>query len=345
MREALLPFIGYILLQFFVATVGLIVVREKELGFSGLLKCWIFGQMLLFAVFQIFAVPMILLRWKFDFLFWSYCGVCLALLCFGCWRFNKGVRIKLRKPVFSPLAFILLFTAVLLILYQSCIYFFGIHLDEDDARWLAQANDAIEYGNMITRNFHTGEFAGVFFLPKDVTSPWPMMVATLARVLHTNVSTIAHSFYPTIEIWVVYGAYWLIGRELYTKIEARLSFLLLSAVCLLFFGGSVYTQGAFSLVRIWQGKATVAAVIIPSLLYIFIRINKTNNGYEWLKAAIIGCAACLFSGMGISISLIMLGAYGLYNILAYKNLKRLLVWIAVMLPSLIFTLLYYFIKG
>ena len=75
MGQAVSPFLEYVVLQLVVMVVGLNVVHEKELSTSGVLKSWIFGQMMLFAVLQIIAVPMILLRWKFNALFWCYLGV------------------------------------------------------------------------------------------------------------------------------------------------------------------------------------------------------------------------------------------------------------------------------
>ena len=112
-----------------------------------------------------------------------------------------------------------------------------------------------------------------------------------------------------------------------------------------FYGGSVYTQGTFSLIRIWQGKASVAAVIIPLLFYFFISINKRNKTQDWMLMALAGLAGCLMSGMGISITLILIGACGVYHILAYQNWKRIPFFIVSVFPSLAFALTYYCLKG
>ena len=85
MREAIFPFLGYLVLQLIVIVAGLNIIGEKEIRWTGLLKSWITGQMLLFAVLQVFAVTMILLRWEFDALFWSYLGAVVVL-------FGLGIR-------------------------------------------------------------------------------------------------------------------------------------------------------------------------------------------------------------------------------------------------------------
>lgn len=346
MGQVLLPFLGYLLLQVFVLIVGLNIVREEEIGASGVLKSWTFGQMLLFAVLQVLAVPMILARLSFDVLFWSYCGVAVVLFGFGIWRLIRGktkIRISFRK--LSPLALFLLMVVILIILWQAGNYLFGIHLDEDDARWLAEANDALVTGDMMTRNYNTGEYIGSFCNVNDVSSPWPMMFSICSRLLNVSTSVFSHTVYSPIQVILMYGVYWLIAGELFEKQEAKLTFLLSVAIINLFYAGTGYTQSAFALVRIWQGKATVAAVIIPLLMYLFVCINKRNKTEDWIMVMIAAYAVCLMSGMGISLSAIMIGVYGIYNIFAYQNWKRIIHWVAAMLPSVVFALIHIWIEG
>ena len=342
MGQTVRPFLEYLVLQFAVAIVGLNIVREKDLGMSACLKAWIFGQMLLFAVLQVLAVPMILLRWKFNILFYSFIGIGILLFGLGCMRLKQTrIRIEIKKETWNWLSLVLLIAALLLILLQSGIYFVGMHLDEDDARWLAEANDALEYGNMMTRNLDTGEYLGYIQVPKDAASPWPMMIAVFSRILGTGSAIFSHSVYAPIELLLMYAVYWLMAEELFEKRESRLTFLFFVALLNLFMGRTVYTQSTFSLVRIWQGKATVAGVIIPLLLYLFLRINKENKTTtDWLLLPIACCAACLMSGMGISIAAIMIGAYSSYHIIAYKNWKRIPLAFFSILPSIIFLVVY-----
>ena len=346
MSEAVVPCLAYLVLQIVVMIVGLNIVRDKELNITVFIKTWIMGQMLLFTILQVVAVPMIMLKWQFSVLFWTYIGIVTVLFGFGLKRLGKSkISLAIDLKSFSWLSIVLIVLASLVILSQSCIYFFGVHLDEDDARWLAEANDALEYGHMMTVNFHTGEWMGQLVEIRDVTSPWPMLFAILSRFLNTRVSIVAHTVYPAVEVFLLYGIYYLIGTELLKKREARFAFLLLAALITFFYGGSVYTQGAFSLIRIWQGKASVAAVIVPCLLYLFICINKRDQTADWIYVVMTGTAACLMSAMGISIGLIMIAVYGFYHIVAYLKWKRMPLFILTIMPSIVFTLTYYYLKG
>ncbi len=346
MGQIIIPFLEYIILQIAVAVVGLNIIREKEIRPIVVLKSWIFGQMLLFATLQILALPMILLRCHFNVLFWSYTGICVVLFGFGCFSIRwRNCCFRIEKSKWNWLSVTICLIAVVLILWQGGNYLFGMHLDQDDARWLAEANDALEYGNMMTRNYDTGEYLGRFMMPEDASSPWPIMWAIVSRILNIRTSVFAHTIYATVEIFMFYGIYWLMGSEILKKKEAITSFILFVAVFNCFFGGTVYTQSAFSLVRIWQGKASVAAIIIPSILYSFICIHKRNEMITWIRIMITGAAACLMSGMGIFISAFMIGIYGLYYIVAYKNWRRMPIFLATLIPSISSFVVNFLIKG
>lgn len=351
MKEAIIPFLLYLIIQIFIFFVGMNVInKEDEFQYSSFFDVYVLGQITVFAIIEVLAVPMILLRLPFDVLYWSFIILVTVIIVIGIKKFigkNKSKIPSIKKYVksMSPFAIIMFTLMILIILAQFFVYFFGQHLDEDDARWLAEANDAIEYGDMMTRHFSTGDYQGMFTYAKDVTSPWAMMWAILARTLHTRTSIAVHTVYASFELLVMYMIYYLIARELFNKKESRFVFVFFAAVINMFYAGTRYTQSVFSMVRIWQGKATVAAIIIPLILYIFICINKRNDLSDWLKLPIICCGSCLMSGMGVSLSAIMIMIYGLYNVIAYKNIKRLPLLILTVAPSVVFSLIYFYFKG
>lgn len=351
MNEAIIPFLFYLIIQIMIFFIGMNVEKKDyEFQCSSYIYTYIIGQMIAFALIEILAVPMILLRINFDVLYWSFITVATILVVMGMKKFFGRKKSKMPSitkyiKTLSPFAKIILVLTVIIILTQFSIYFWGQHLDEDDARWLAEANDAIEYGDMMTRTYYTGEYQGGFVIAKDITSPWAMMWAILARTLHTRPSIVVHTVYASFEILVMYMIYYLVARELFDKKDSRFTFVFLVTIINMFYAGTVYTQSVFSMVRIWQGKATVAAIIIPLILYHFICINKKNELNNWLKLPIICCGSCLLSGMGISLSAIMIMIYGIYNIIAYKNIKRFPLLIVAVAPSIIFSLIYFYLKG
>ena len=67
MKQAIVPFMIYSILQIFVFFIGVnFVKKEDKLNISMILRSYIFGQMSLFAIVEILAVPMILMRLSFN---------------------------------------------------------------------------------------------------------------------------------------------------------------------------------------------------------------------------------------------------------------------------------------
>ena len=325
--------------------------RSKSISFT-----YLVGQLLLWAVFEIIAVPCINLRTTFTTLFLIYTGVVIALVIPGCFALRTRAMQRSRgnwKAWLSPFLVI----AMLVIAFQMCVYIFGMHLDEDDARWIAEANDALVKNRMLLHNPATGEYIGRFVgeMVKDVFSPWSMYLAWLSRMTGIRAATMAHTVYAPVLLGLCYLTYYEMGKCLFKEKSERGIFLLMVSVINLFMAGNVYTQSVFTLTRIWQGKAVVAAVMIPAIMMIFLRIGEEDSVQNWELLIIAGICSCLFSGMGIAIGLLMIAVYGFYAIIrglivnknekGLKRLKRIPLWLCSMVPGIIYGLAYLQLKG
>ena len=123
------------------------------------------------------AVPCINFRTTFNTLFWIYTAVVVILIGCGVWALQSGAGTrKYRTGSWRRWLSPFLIIALLVIAGQMCVYIFGMHLDEDDARWIAEANDALVKNRMLLNNPATGEYIGRFVgeMIKDVFSPWSM---------------------------------------------------------------------------------------------------------------------------------------------------------------------------
>ena len=334
------------LLPFFVGN----LFKNRSFSFT-----YFSGQILMWAVFQMVAVVAIHLRTSFTLLFWIYTGLIILLTGIG---LQNRLKIKFSKPEISAF----LVVALGVIVYQCCIYIFGMHLDEDDARWIAEANDALVKDRMLLYNPATGEYIGRFVgeMIKDAFSPWSMYLAWMSRFTGIRAVDLAHTYYAPVLLILSYMAYYEMGKCLFKGKAERGIFLLMVSVINLFFAGNEYTQSVFTLTRIWQGKAVVAAIMIPGILMMILRIQNEDTLVNWLLLGMIGCAACLFSGMGIAIGLLTIAVYGFYTVCCSMvrrirnkeiqnkwggTLVRVGIWVLCMLPSIIFGLGYLRLKG
>ncbi len=310
------------------------IYRSRSVGYT-----YLFGQLTMWALFQVVAIPMIQLRASFQLLYWIYL-VLTIVLC------GIGLKCRLKVKFEMPEISVSLIFALLLILFQCGTYIFGMHVDNDDARWIAEANDALVKDRMLLYNPATGEYAGRFLgdTKKDAFSPWAFYLAFLSRTTGIRVATIAHTVYPPVLLVLSYLAYRGIGKQLFMEKTERGIFLCAVAVIYFFMGGNKYTQAIFALSRIWQGKATVAAVMIPAIVAVFLQIQKENRIQDWILLCITSWACCLLSSMGVAIGLVMTAFYGAYTIV-FKKWNRIPYYIVSVISPIICGLGYFWLRG
>ena len=171
-----------------------------------------------------------------------------------------------------------------------------------------------------------------------------MLFAVLAKIFHIDTAIAAHTIYAPVALLLSYCVYYLLASELFSRLEARIVFVFAVAWINLFYAGTTKTQSVFTMVRIWQGKATVAGILIPCLLYLAICINKRNEKADWIRIAVAGCAGCLMSGMGVSLGGIIIIVFGAYSIFAFKRWRQIPLWILSVAPAVIDSLLYFMLN-
>ena len=308
-------------------------------------EVYLYGTIIEWAFFQIIAVPFIWLRIPFNVLFLIFLLIEICLVVVAVVRNKRLFTRDSLKKHFQEFN-IFLIPAICVILIQVFMYILGEHIDYDDARWLGEASDALEKGYMYLYNPVTGDYIGSFGgeTVKDIFSPFSMYIAVLSRMMFLDPATVAHTAYAPVLLILSYIIYYLIGKRLFKGKMEQGAFLLFVSLVILFANGNQYTQSIFSLVRIWQGKAVVAAIIIPLFILLMLQIEADDSLRNWIMMPIASCSACLFSGMGIAISFILTGVYGLYAVVC-QRLKRIPYLFLGLLPPIVYGVAYYLLRS
>ena len=106
-------------------------------------------------------------------------------------------------------------------------------------------------------------------------APFPIWIAFLARVTGLPTVSVAQVGLPLALIPMTYGIYYLIGKRLFAKKGDLLPMFLIFGELLVLFGDySFYTAENFMIARSRQGKAALGNIIIPMLLFLL---------YLWLE--------------------------------------------------------------
>ena len=312
---------------------GTILGKEKGTT-ENPVYCWISGQMLLWAGFLVLCVPLILRKHPFSYactLFHGYQGVLLLaaifIMIFRMRRRVRGAEIedkkRNRKSVGRP-TIIWWIAFWLLLCLQWVLTIFLAYEEGDDAFYFATATITEQSNTMYLILPYTGFSTGLD--ARHGLAPFPVWIAYLAKVSGIPALVVAQVILPLALMGMAYGIYYLIAKKLCTgKEETVPMFMVLTEVLFLFGGYSLFTAENFLLVRAAQGKAVIACIILPFLLYLVMRMLDKLNKQEksgagfWLLMAATTTAACLCSTLGTILSSMLLGIAGLCTAVSYRK--------------------------
>lgn len=337
--------------------VGMVFLPLKEKGARALLA-WIGGQLLLWAGFLVICVPMVLTGSEFSMVrlaYFAFCGaaalVSLLVFFLGKGRRKEGdggtpkaaeakaetpkaMKVKAETPEskrkkHAELALWGVF-AMLLLIQVFCVFFLRYE-DGDDAYYVAITTYSKEVGAMYRNIPYTGAYSGLDL--RHSLAPFPVWVAVFADVAGLSGAITAHVLMPLLILAMTYALYYLLGESLLGEKDGKgwkmPLFLCFAALLVLFGGYSIYSAENFLIVRAGQGKAVLANVVIPSLLYATVlltgRLEKKEKipFSQWVLLCGVMMAGCLCSTLGTFLLCVFLGVVTLCALVIYRSWKLL----------------------
>ena len=285
---------------------------------------YILGFLTMLILYQIPAVPMIVMKQSFSLLtnIWliELIVVCIISIIINYKKFGSMISKKKEELVewrkSSWLGKLLTLSAVFLIAIQACFLSYANIYDTDDARYIAEGLDAIRTDNMLLNHPLTGEALTepIGEMTKDVVSPFSMFQASISYLLDIHPATLCHIILPLFLIPLCYLVYWLLSIQIFglENQEKRMVFINFICVLMMFGRLSAYWTSAYLLWRIWQGKAILAAIILPFLLWLMQGIMKNmEDKYYYILLLVTTFGACILSPMSAIFPTLIIGIYTL----------------------------------
>lgn len=324
---------------------------------KNLLFAWVSGFLTVMAVSQLILVPMVLRRYVFTEYINAATVLYGILIVWAAYLNRKRLssritcgrqqdRAETGRESWNVWQILFLIGALGLILIQAGISGFFQHMDDDDSRFVVEQVLAVEHGAMYTENPVTGKISywDMGEVRKDMISPWAMLVAYWCKLSGIAPAIMSHKYLPFFLILLCYAVYALLGMHLFKDDREKVSMFLIFASALNIYGYfSTHTTSAVMLLRIWQGKALVGAMLVPAMFYIMFEIMDQNAKKVWyFLAAVTAAAAALASGSGITIIPVVIGICGLAEWIHARKIKNcILIWCTA-LPSVVYLLCYLF---
>lgn len=274
---------------------------------EGVLFSVLSGAMVWWAVLELILVPMTMALCSFTSLVYVYSTLILLLALAGClgWReIWEDVR-ELPGKLHSCLTLGHLI-AFALICYQLHFVHHHMYLEWDDTYYVNLANEAVNSDKIYWVYPETGTLAD--FDKRYVLSLWPIFYAWLSKLAGVIPTIMAHTILPWLIIPLAYMVYALIGRRLFQEDHQLRGMFLTFAVLLHLFMTGEHTSGlTFLSITPWVGKGVLAAVLIPTLFYMILRIAQRDSFADWFLLGVTCLGGCLLSSMGIMLTPVFVG--------------------------------------
>ena len=221
---------------------------------------YVCGWFVSFFLFELTAVPFILLEQSFTMLVMVY--TCIVLLVLGIslwqgrslWRCYLEEILQIREmPLHVKLGWSVFYVLVFFQMAYAVLY--G-HYDGDDAYYIATAVLTDTFDTMYLRDAYTG-----YIYPLDVRhafSPTPIYQAWLSRLSGIAPAVVAHTVLGVVWLGFLYCVYGQIAsRILWNRKNYKPVFMILIAVWFMYGNVSLYTTETFAMTRIWRRRVSV----------------------------------------------------------------------------------------
>ncbi len=332
--------------------VGMIPVNLIERQHRSLGVTYIAGFLTTLAVFQVIAVPIvivndrgfrvivplfsiltILLGMVGAYMTWRTCrketysgdGEILPLRDFF-HKNKKGNNLKKIRSKETREEGLLWLLAILLIGFQMFMAFALTSFDGDDAYYVVQSVLTDETDTLYRIRPYTGLSTGMDL--RHSLAVFPIWIAYIARMSGIHATIVAHTVLPLVLIPVTYWIYLEIGKKLLKREQHKLPlFMIFISIMQIFGNVSIYTNATFFLTRTWQGKSLLANVVLPAIIWLVLWIfdgenyEKENRVGLWALLVITNFVAAMSSTASVFLAAMLIGVTGLVMGIKEKNIQ------------------------
>lgn len=319
------------------------------------------GWFFMFALFQLIAVPVIILQQSFTLLVILYDIVlCIVLaitfvkakgimaqqvhLLQNMWKKPPKIHWSVEKVGFIAGCVI----AIGLLLFQLGATFCLEHYDGDDSYYVAASVATDLYDTMYVRDNYTGyQFT---LESRHALSPIPIFIAWLTRMTGVHSTILCHSILGPFWIALMYLIYWQLADRLCgEKKHDKPWFMVFLMLWFLFGNVSIYTTETFALTRIWQGKGLLGALVIPTMFLCLFDIYRNLSADRKSRGEYFLLVCCVFTAVmatttSIFLVPIFLGMAALLFAIRFKRFRYFIQICLTTLPALIYGVMYIVLK-
>lgn len=327
---------------------GLIEPEDRSLGFT-----YIAGFLILLAMFQLMAVPLVFKDpFGFPVIVRAFTSGTIIFMASGisvAWRSHKrqgNIWRNKREFINRSLEEKLLWGMVLLLIFfQLFMAVTRASFDGDDAYYVVQSVLTDETDTL----YRIRPYTGLSTSPdmRHAMAVFPLWIAYIARLSGIPATVVSHTILPVVLIPITYWIYLEIGKKLLVGKEKQLPLYMILLCALQIFGNvSIYPNATFLLMRTWQGKSVLANIVFPAIFMVFLWFFEEKEGKQksraglWFLLLVLNLVAAMMSTASVFLNVVLIGILAL--VFAVKEKKTGVIFKAAFtcVPCVIYGLLY-----
>lgn len=304
---------------------------------------YLLGILAMFAIMQIYSVPMTLLQWKFSTLVMAF-NVTLMVLCVLAiltGRVYLGNIVKKAQAVMRQIDCKWIGIVVLIYVPTIILSFYTMFIYGDDKTYLTMVHDIVESNTLYLIDPATGEQISWVSAKYALSSYWSFL-AYLVEITGIHTQILCKTVLPFFIVPISYAVQGLIAAYLFRNDGRKM-------LVYMFFINLLNLFGCFSNYSVsyrlytwsWQSKAFLAIIAIPFMFYYCcIIFEKESRIREYLYLGIIIIAACSATLTGAGLAIIMVLLLAAFYALIRKTLYPIIGAGVACIPAAAFMLLY-----
>lgn len=334
---------------FFYYACGALAVRLFPASDFSFARTTVLGFFVYYFLFTVLALPMKVLLWPLSRLSaaWAVVLLLITILFFLTGRKQFGSRLARFQSLFSGRQKYVTLALLFLVAFQ--LLCFNLN-DETYAIWdqsyyLGDTATSL-YTNTISQyNPYTGKILD-YLNPEYLLETYQNHSAVMCQLLHLHPMIETLTVMASAVIILYQLIMYEIGRFLFHGNRARAT-LMLAFLCLLnCFSFNLFTAAEFLIIRPSEGKTILAVLIIPALLYCFLKTLQNPDGRTWW----IYSALVILGSFGLNMSSIFMIPFELtafyVPLTLHKKQPRILVrYLLLLVPCILMAALYMLTKN
>lgn len=215
------------------------------------------------------------------------------------------------------------------------------HYDDDDAIYVTTVASNVSENNFFHYYGPTGEHTSLWDMAEYITNGWYDLITIVCQSTKVPAAIIMHTVLPVLMVALAYAVVVVFAKLLIKNESQRYLFVLFVSVINILNNVSTHTSSSVLLMRMHQGKALFANIVVPVMFCVFLLMWNQNSEKKYLYLlTILNTTACAFSTSGLFFGAVLTFVYAIVVAINFKSIKKGVDTCLAIVPNIVFAIIY-----